>query len=346
MNITIKDIARETGLSTATISKFLNHKKIREENRVLIQDTIERLDYKPNRTAQILRSKKTMTIGILISELGNYFWGSLFSTITQFFMQYNYTVITSSYYFSPKGESDVIQDLISQNLDGIIMLPRNNQDTLYRLFQEAGIPVVILDQIPTSLDEYPVDCVLSDNYGGGAMLAQDLLEKGHKNIYILERSEHSHTIEQRIRGFTDVFKRNNYDTSVFRPAYDPIPFGETQSVIDSGKQRFRQVMCSPDPPTAIFFTNYIVAMGGLVAANSARYSIPEDISLVCFDDDPLFKAMHTSMTCVAQDLAQMGEKASEILMRRIHGDDLDFPKTAIIDVHFRPRKSVRDLTKP
>ena len=124
MNITIKDIARETGLSTATISKYLNNKKISEENRILIEETIRRLDYRPNRSAQILRTKKTRTIGILLTDLGTYFWASLINSVTQYFIRHNYTVITCSYTFNPGREAKVIQDLISQNPDGVIVLPR------------------------------------------------------------------------------------------------------------------------------------------------------------------------------------------------------------------------------
>ncbi len=343
MNVTIKDIARETGLSTATISKYLNHKKILEENRILIEETIKRLDYKPNRTAQLLRSKKTKTIGILLSDLGNYFWSPIIYSVTHFFTKYHYTVITCSYYFEHQKESDTIQNLISQNVDGVIMLPNNQQDQLYKIFQEAGIPVVILDQLPESLMELPVDCVISDNYGGGAMLAGHLLEKGHRNVYILEHSIYSYTLKQRIQGFIDTFSKEGYDISALRTDLPPIPFGQTHHVISQGKQRFRQIMCSSTPPTAIFFTNFLFASGGLSAANSARYSIPEDISLVCFDDDPLFKVMHSPLTCVAQNLNDIGAKASEILMQRMEGDFSDFPQKVVVDVTFYPRQSVKDL---
>lgn len=345
MNITIKDIARETGLSTATISKYLNHKKILEENRVLIEETIRRLDYRPNRSAQILRTKKTHTIAILLTDLGTYFWTSLINSVTHYFIQHNYTVITCSYSFNPGKEIKVIQDLISQNPDGVIMLPHNNADDYYQLIQEAGIPVVILDSIPSNFSEHPADCITSDNYGGGAFLARHLLENGHTNIAIVERSINSYTLEERIRGFMDVYKEKGYDTSSFLTPYPAIPFNDSQTVTERGKQRFRQVMSSPHPPTAIFFTNYTVGIGGLSAAYALTKPVPESVSLVCFDDDPLFKVMNPSLTCVSQNLKEIGEKASEILLRRIHGDYSDFPSRTIVDVIFHKRNSVKDLTR-
>ena len=96
MKVTIKDIAKETGLSTATVSKYLNNIKIQENNRILIEAAIKKLGYRPNRSAQILRSKKTRTIGILISDLGNYFWGSVIGIISHYFASQQYTVITLS----------------------------------------------------------------------------------------------------------------------------------------------------------------------------------------------------------------------------------------------------------
>ena len=127
-------------------------------------------------------------------------------------------------------------------------------------------------------------------------------------------------------------------------AQTPIPFREGQSVIDKGEERLRQVLSAPNPPTAIFFTNYLTAMGGLNALNSSGMQVPDDLSLVCFDYDPLFRAMHTSLACVAQDLTAIGTRACELLMKRISGDYSDFPATEIIDVQFHHGRSVRNIS--
>ena len=295
MNVTINDIARATGLSTATISKYINHKKIREENRILIEKAIQELGYTPNRNAQLLRAKNTHTIGILISDLGNYFWGELVNSIIKHFTDHGYTVIVCSFFFEHQKEIDTIQDIISQHFDGVIMLPSCWHDDLYQLLQNAGIPVVLLDQIPASMRHFPVDCVISDNYKGGALLAEHLLEKGHTKVWIMEQYLDSYTIEQRIQGFVDVYQKNGIDLLKQQDSFPPVS--------------------------------------------------PQDISFVCFDDDPLFKTMSATMTCVSQDLTSMGKHAVELLLKRIHGDYTDFPKIDMLDVVFHPRRSVKDLSE-
>lgn len=137
MNVTINDIARATGLSTATISKYINNKKIREENRILIEKAIQELGYTPNRNAQLLRAKNTHTIGILISDLGNYFWGELINSIIKHFTDHGYTVIVCSFFFEHQKEIDTIQDIISQHFAGVIMLPSCWHDDLVPAFTEC-----------------------------------------------------------------------------------------------------------------------------------------------------------------------------------------------------------------
>ena len=226
MKVTIKDIAKETGLSTATISKYLNNIKIQENNRILIEAAIEKLGYRPNRSAQILRSKKTRTVGILISDLGNYFWGPVIGTISHCFASHQYTVITRSYSFDKELEKNVIRDVISQNFEGLVMLPFNNCDHYYRLLQDAGIPVIVLDQLPTMIQKYPVDCILSDNYGGSALLAEHLFQNGHTNICILDQAVNSHTIDVRIQAVKDVYSRHGIDISSLLSQSEPFAFKE------------------------------------------------------------------------------------------------------------------------
>ncbi len=113
------------------------------------------------------------------------------------------------------------------------MLPSCWHDDLYQLLQNAGIPVVMLDQIPASMRHFPVDCVISDNYRGGALLAEHLLEKGHTKVWIMEQYLDSYTIEQRIQGFVDVYQKNGIDllkrAGFFSPLFLLVPLQKRSS---------------------------------------------------------------------------------------------------------------------
>lgn len=224
------------------------------------------------------------------------------------------------------------------------MLPSCRHDDLYHLLQKAHIPVIMLDQVPISMARFPVDCVISDNYKGGALLAEHLLEKGHTSVCILEKYLDSYTIDQRIQGFMDVYRKNGIDLMKQQDSFPPISIGSIAETSAKSGLHLQKLMDSPKQPTAIFFNCYISAMGGLSAASQMQLSVPEDISFVCFDDDPLFSTMSAAMTCVSQDLRNIGKRAVELLLKRIHGDYTDFPKIDMTDVSFRPRRSVKDLT--
>lgn len=255
-------------------------------------------------------------------------------------MQYDYTVITSAFVCDPRTEQDVIQDLISQHIDGVVMLPYNLEDKSYHELQKAGIPVVIIDQQPYFLDRYPVDVVLSDNFQGSKLLAEYLYNRGHRRVCILGAANDSYTVAERIKGFTEVLPEGRES---FFPKSQPLRFDYSNEVINKGRRLLREVMELKERPTAVFITNYLVALGSLVEASTSGLDIPEDLSVVVFDDDPLFRSMYTPITCVAQDLSSIGQTAASVLYQRILGNFQDFPQTRMIPVKFMERSSVKSL---
>lgn len=341
MNVTIKDIANDTGLSPATISKYLNHKRIHPGNKKLIEASIRELGYVPNRTAQALRSSKSQTVTLVLCDLGNYFWGNIISSVTHFFESCNYTVITTSYYHDVQTQKKVLQDIIAKKTDGVILLPRNASDTSYTLLQEAGIPVVLLDHCPDSLDTHPIDYVTSDNFKGGHMLGQYIIQKGHQHVAIMDAIDDSYSVSHRIRGVQDAFRKSGLPVPVPQTS---IPGNIPGQVLQQGRQSFRALIDSSIPPSAVIFTNYVTALGAIMEAETCSCSIPEDLSVLTFDDDPLFSSMLPPITAVSQDLDSMGKAAGQLLLRRIHGDYTDFPASRVIDVAFRERESVRYLS--
>ncbi len=343
MAVTIKDIARETNLSISTISKYLNHEKILEANRLLIEEAIQRLDYHPNRNAQILRAKQTKTVAILISDLSDYFWSNTIASITRFLSKLDYMVFTQSYYGDQEKEEELMKSLIAKRVDGVILFPIWPEDVSYHLLQDAGIPVVMMDQRPTKTAEYPVDCVRSDNEGGGRIIGDYLLENGHRRIGVLCPLKDCSTDKERVAGLRQACEK--------RPGVQilnagPIcTNGKLMDVMVQSGEKFTEMMSSPDPPTAVFCVNYTIAMGVLMKASERNLAIPEDLSLITFDNDLLFQSVTPPVTCVAQDLRAIGEEASRILLRRMSGDTEEFPLEQTVAVHFLERASVRKLQR-
>lgn len=342
MSVTIKDIARETGLSLSTISKYLNKKNIQEKNRELIESAIYRLGYQPNSIARSLRSERTMTIGIVLPDLGNYFWGDLVLGITSFFASLDYIVIECSYNYDDDQRKEVINYLVAKKVEGVIYLPTDMNDTMYGLLQDAGIAVVVMDQYPVNADKYPVDTVRSDNINSGRKLASYLISRGHRRIGIISPVAFSSTIRERIAGFQEECEKND-GISIYYPQAVSIKWVD-DTLVDTGQRHLREIMKLENPPTALFCTNYVSAVGMLMEIENMNMDIPEDISVVCYDNDPLFRVLSSPLTCVAQDLKVLGGIASEILYRRIKGDWSDFPITRIEETTFKEGRSVADLT--
>lgn len=338
MAVTIKDIAKETGLSLSTISKYLNHKNVQEKNKILIEDAIKRLDYHPNRIAQSLRSEKTKTVAILMMDLGNYFWGDVVFSITNYFAQLDYTTIACSYNSDTFIIKETLQYLVAKKVEGVIILPSTENDVIYTLFQEKNIPVILLDQIPALVDDFPVDIVSSDNREAGKRLAQYVIRKGHKKIGVLSPVKYVSTVRERILGFQEECENHREVSVSFSESINLK--GEVSEAMNRGKKGFRDIMLQTEPPTAIFCTNYVVAMGVLVEAAAQNYSIPEDVSVICYDDDMLFRSMTPPITCVAQDLKTIGVEAAKLLLKRMNGDWSDFPVLKKVDVSFHERESV------
>ncbi len=172
----------------------------------------------------------------------------------------------------------------------------------------------MLDQIPASMRHFPVDCVISDNYRGGALLAEHLWKRPHKGL------DHGtvsglYTIEQRIQGFVDVYQKNGIDLLKQQGFFSPCFFWfhcrndhPEQPAFPEAYGFFRSPYCC--------FLTAISPMGGFKRCQPGTVSVPQDISFVCFDDDPLFKTMSATMTCVSQDLTSMGKHAVELLLKK------------------------------
>lgn len=333
MGSTIKDIAKDTNLSLATISKYLNGKNILPENKKLIEESIERLGYIPNKTAQNLRSKKTNTICILLPFIGDYFWGFLCSIIEEYLRKYNFSTIISSYDAYSSDNTSELQFLLSKQVDGVIFVPDySGAISLPSLLLEAHIPFVCLDQ---ELRGLPADFVTSNNRTAAYQATKYLLENGHRILAAIGGDLTSYTMKERINGMRDACREfNNPQDNLYIYGGD----------ITSGADFFRNIMSMPKRPTAILMLSYNYTLATILTLSELGLRIPKDFSLISFDDDEIFSAFNPPITTVVQNLNEIGRQATGLLIKRINGDYELYPETKMIETKFIIRESVSDIS--
>ena len=192
------------------------------------------------------------------------------------------------------------------------------------------------------MESTPVDCVLSDGYSGGREIARHLIESGHQHVYVNAPIDDSYNIGQRILGITDSYSHAGLPLPMIEKSHR---YTTPEAIKKYGKQTLPVAIHKHPEISAVIFTSYELALGGLAAINTHGYRIPQDFSVISFDDDALFKCVYPSITAVSQDMDLFSLQMSKFLIRRMNGDYSDFPHTKYIPVTLHKRQAVQNLTK-
>ncbi|OQB23619.1 MAG: HTH-type transcriptional repressor CytR [Firmicutes bacterium ADurb.Bin182] len=315
---TIKDVAKYTGLSISTISKYLNGGNVLKENRILIDEAVEKLGYKVNHLARSLKTNKTKTVGILIPSLSSAFFSHIIAVIEETLIQNGYDSVICGFNFDPKLEIRKLRFLLDKNVDGIILIPeRLSADDLNSVLKVSGkqIPLILLDRY---VNDFECDTVLADNINASYSAVESLITKGHKRIGIIVGPPEISTAYERTIGYKRVYQ----DYSL--PAEEQlIKVGDYS--LESGYQLFNELLDTEDPPSAVFVTNYDMMLGAITAANERGIKIPSDISFIGYDNIELSLIINPPINIVVQPMDLMGESAAKILLKRMKGDYSSYP---------------------
>ena len=315
MAATIKDVARKTGLSIATISKFLNGGNVREENRLRIEQAVELLGYKVNGMARGLKTSRTMTVGVLIPSLENLFCTSIVSGVENLLQSHGYGTIICDYRQDPEQERRKLAFLSERQVDGILMMPLTGCPDLLNRITEAGMPVVLIDR---PVPEARCDTVLVDNLNAAYGAVEKLFVEGHRRIGILAGPQDIHTARERLGGYLRVYE--DYGLKV-----DPDLIRRGEYVTEGGYRETLALLDLPHPPTALFVTNYEMMLGSVMALNERGMRMPEDLSFIGFDNQELIRVLQPPPSIVVQPIADIAERTAQLLLRRMSGDMADFP---------------------
>lgn len=304
MAATIRDIKRKTGLSLATISKYLNGGNVLPENKKAIADAIDELHYEVNEVARGLATRKTKTIGVLIHNFDNIFAGTIISNIERILREHNYGTIVCDCQGDKKLEEDEIRFLLGKRVDGIITIPTAGNAEYLQPAIDRNIPVVLLDR---TFSDNRFDSILVDNQEAAKKAIKTLLEFGHKKIGIICGEEDEYTARERLEGYCKALTEANVEQRM-----DYVKRGDLSA--KHGYQAMKSLLSMEDGPTAVFFSNYEITLGGVIAVNEAGIPFPEEISLIGFDNFLLSKVVKPSLWMVSQPMEKIAQKAAELML--------------------------------
>ena len=325
---TIYEVAELAGVSLATVSRVINgNKNVSAKTREKVQQAMSSLQYRPNNVAQSLASSRTNSIGLLVSEVDGPFFGELMGGVEEVLRAADKHLVITPGHFNVQQEQEGIDFLISRGCDGLILAAEAVSDDYLIALQTRNIPYIVVGR---DVSELPRQCVSLDNVEGGYQATQFVLSHGHTNIgYIAGHIENIHTVH-RLQGHKRALKRSGIEFDEARVYYGD--FKES-----GGIAGFQQLMAQFPDITAIVCANDELAAGANGVARDMGYKVPEQISLIGYDNDVFTRYMYPKLTTVNHPIRKMGAMAAHKLL----GDVYDLP-TGEITYLFLPEILARD----
>jgi DNA-binding LacI/PurR family transcriptional regulator len=334
--ITIKDIARELGVSISTVSRALkDHPDISPETKQLVRDLVEKMKYKPNAIALSLRNRHTRIIGVVVPEIVHHFFSSVISGIDEAAMAAGYNVMFFQSNESYEREILNIQSLINSRVDGVLISVAKGSKKFNHLKQlvENNIPLVFFDR---ACDEIETDRVIVDDFEGAFNAVDYLIRTGCRRIAHFAGPPHLQIAYLRKRGYISALEKNGLQVD------DNLII--TCDSYDCALSITRQIMSQPDIPDAIFTVNDETAVGTLNCLKRMGFRVPEDVSIVGFTDGLVSSVTDPLLTTVSQHGFEIGKKAATILIKRITDDcEIITPMVEVVKTDLVIRNSTRRL---
>ncbi len=332
MAASIKDVASLAGVSSATVSRVLAQKPyVRENVRQRVLSAVKELGYQPSRVARSLRVRTSQIIGLIIPDIQNPFFTSLVRAIEDQAYAHKYTVFLCNSDENIHKEALYIDLMLAERVAGVIITPARETGSSLQKLLEMNIPVVAIDR---RIKDADLDLVVLDNVAASHDLVTHLLEQGHRRIAAILGSPEITTGHERYEGYKSALADCGIklDASLVRT-------GLPKEVL--GYQCASELLDLPEPPTAFFTGNNLLTVGTLRAIHERGLNIPHDLSLVAFDDMEWMSLISPKLTVVAQPTYEMGQKAFELILKRI--SEPDRPSEQII---YKAELKIRGSTCP
>ena len=329
----IKDIAARAGASIASVSRVVNGSGyVSADMRARIEAAVAELGYRPNAGARLMRSGSSRMVGVLLPALDVHFFGILAHTVEQALFARGYQAMICSTAESPEHEAAYVAAMLAQQVDGVILASVTSDSAAVGRLSTAKVPIVAVDR---ALPGTPA--VAADHHGGGQMIARHLLDLGHRRIGIVGAPGHSAPVQQRLAGIVAELAGAGLAPLATRlgPEHS---FEACRSLADD--------LLSQVTPTALIGISDMAAIGALHAAVARGLAVPDDLSVIGFDDLPAARYTLPQLTTVAQPIRQIGQSAVDTLVALMRGETPPPPPSLPLTLITRGTTKARGVTPP
>ena len=339
MAITIKDIAKYAGVSVGTVSKVINNQgNVREDLRLRVESIIEKLNYRPSALARSIKRSRTDTIGLIIPKIMNSFYIQVIELTERIVNKKNYTLFLGNSDEDIETEVRYLRKFSTMRIDGLILasVGKINEAKIQAelsSYSALSIPVVLLVRRLPNID---FDMVMLDNTNGAYKATRYLLDRGHKRIGIISSSIQTSAGQERIDGYMKALEELQipHDSKL-------IHFGGL--TIEGGYQKTNELLGLDNPPSAIFVASNFQLLGALRALKGKNVNIPDEISLICFDDTEWSSFADPPLTVVKPLTEELCHVATKYLFERIDGEYSGERRRKIIPTELVVRMSVKTI---
>jgi len=308
---TIYDLAKKTGFSITTVSKALNnYKDVSEKTRAKILQAAAEMDYLPNAHAQSLSTKKSWAIGVMFSEANEVgmkhpFFNGIIESFRHATEEHGYDLIFASRNLRNRDMS-YLEHFKHRAVDGIVVVCSDRMDEQVQELMQSDIPIVVVD-----MDSANCSVVYSDNTEGARMAVNYLYELGHRHIAHIAGDSSIDAGAARVKGYE--LAMQTLDLPI-QPGY-LVNAGFFS--VEEGKQAMEKLLQLASPPTAVFVAGDQMAIGAIEAVHDHGLRVPEDISIIGYDDIEMIKYITPKLTTIRQDTDEIGEAAAELLIEQM-----------------------------
>ncbi len=335
-NITIKEVAESAGVSRATVSRVLNDSPVvTPDTRARVQSAMDSLGYRPNYFSQALAKNRSQSIGLLVRSLGGHYFGKLMYSLEEKLTTLGQYCMVSSGHGTYESERKAVDFMLSRRVDAMILYSDCLSDEEIIEINNSGTPVVVLSRYIEQLKD---QCIYFDDVKAGYDSTRHLLDNGHRNIATVTGPLHKQDAEDRFLGYKKALED-------FDIGFDQDLVVESSFQLEGGKEATKQLLSTGKNFSAIYYGNDEMAVGGLEVLRGAGVRVPEDVSILGFEDIQLCVYLKPNLTTIRVPLAEMAHIAADLAMNLVNNVSSDIALE--VQLQLIERESVtRPCNKP